>query len=63
MDKKMPSSAHLLDTVRGLVVCSTVEDMVEAFQIVCENFDVLRVKNGFAEKEVPYVLEWSRRCL
>eukprot|EP00750_Incisomonas_marina_P009414 INCI15994.2.p1 GENE.INCI15994.2~~INCI15994.2.p1 ORF type:complete len:385 (+),score=90.23 INCI15994.2:153-1307(+) len=54
MDKKMPSSAHLLDTVRGLVVCSTVEDMVEAFQIVCDNFDVLRVKNGFAEKEVPY---------
>ncbi len=39
--------------VRGLVVCTTVGDMVEAFRRVRENFHVLRVKNGFAEKEVP----------
>lgn len=49
----MPSSSHLLDVVRGLVVCDSVESMVKAFKIVCDNFDVLRVKNGFAEKEVP----------
>ena len=52
LDKRMPSSAHLLDVVRGLVSCATADDMVEAFRVVCANFEVLRVKNGFAELQV-----------
>ena len=53
----MPSAALLLDVVRGLIVCDSVEHMIKAYQIVTENFEVLRVKNGFLEKEVPYVIE------
>ncbi len=51
----MPTAAHLLDVVRGLVVCATSADLVEAFRLVCTHFEVLRVKNTFAEESVPCV--------
>jgi len=54
LDLPMPSGAHLLDVVRGIVRCSTVKEMEDTFRAVCANFDVLRVKNGFAEPEVEY---------
>jgi hypothetical protein len=47
LDREMPSAAHLLDVVRGLIVCSTAEEMCEMYETVCRNFEVLRVKNGF----------------
>lgn len=44
----MPTSAQLVDIVRCLVVCPSAESAKAAFEIICANFDVLRVKNGFA---------------
>ncbi len=54
----MPTAAHLLDVVRGLVVCATSADLVEAFRLVCTHFEVLRVKNTFVEESVPCVLSF-----
>ena len=53
LDKRMPTAMHLLDLVRGLVVCATPEDMAEAFATVSTHFDVLRVKNSFATDDAP----------
>lgn len=47
LDHEMPSAARLLDLARGLIVCSTAEEMCEMYEKVCSNFEVLRVKNGF----------------
>lgn len=50
----MPSAAHLLDVVRGLVKCATVDDLVRAYELVEANFTVLRVKNGFQADDAAY---------
>ncbi len=54
LDLPMPSSAHLLDMVRGVVSCETVDDALEAFRVLCTHFEVLRVKNMFADEDSPY---------
>jgi hypothetical protein len=53
LDKRMPTAMHLLDLVRGLVVCPTPEDMALAFATVSTHFQVLRVKNSFASESPP----------
>jgi len=80
----MPSCAVMCDVVRCLVECTDADDMVDTFNLICDNMkvgttapvpsarsacavfiscvwvlrccpgQVLRVKNGFAEKEVPF---------
>lgn len=45
---KMPSGAHLLDVVRCLVSCPTVDDLVRTYEMIRKTFFILRVKNGFA---------------
>lgn len=47
LDENMPSAARLLDLVRGLIVCSSAEEMCMMFEKICSNFEVIRVKNGF----------------
>jgi hypothetical protein len=50
----MPSSAVMCDCVRCLIVCPTEDNLREAFQIVCDKFEVVRVKNGFADPNPAY---------
>ena len=54
LDLAMPSSAHLLDVVRGLFVCPTVDDMVRTFAAIEAHAEVTRVKNGFRQDTVPF---------
>lgn len=54
LDKPMPSAAHLLDVVRGIVGCASVAEMEESFHKVCEHMEVLRAKNSFADTHVEF---------
>ena len=50
----MPSCAVMCDIIRCLIVCKDPKDLVETFGLIKDKFDVVRVKNGFAEKTVPF---------
>tara|TARA_B100000795_G_C22790378_1_gene436652 strand:+ start:1211 stop:2323 length:1113 start_codon:yes stop_codon:yes gene_type:complete len=50
----MPSSGVMCDIVRCLVTCNNPNDLKETFELIVENFICVRVKNGFAEKFVPF---------
>eukprot|EP00466_Bigelowiella_natans_P015048 jgi/Bigna1/126342/aug1.2_g1050 len=53
-DEKAPIGALLGDTVRCLVECPTPDDVVKAMQILKEKATVLRIKNGFLEKDPAF---------
>ena len=59
----MPSAAHLLDVVRGIVSCASVAEMEESFHKVCEHMEVLRAKNSFADTHVEFGFRQVRQSL
>lgn len=46
-----PCSACLCDVVRCLLVCDGAASICDAFQTVQEHFEIVRVKNTFAEDD------------
>lgn len=50
----MPGSSVMCDVVRCLITCADPDDLKKVFNLICSNFQVIRVKNGFAERTVPF---------
>lgn len=48
------SASVMSDVVRCLVTCKDPNDLKDVFDLIIQNFNVIRVKNGFAERAVPF---------
>jgi hypothetical protein len=54
LEYAMPSCAVMCDIVRCLVECDGPDDLIACFHTICSAMEVVRVKNGFSEQDVPF---------